>query len=142
MLTGDVQQGAAGDEDRQARAGGEQGDHDRSSREQMLEVVEDEEEILAAQVGAHAFERGAATSLPHPEGMSDGRRDPFRDSEWGEINEPGAVRERSFLPQIGEDPHRQACLADPARSGQRHQRNIRPEHQGAHGGDLRFPADQ
>ena len=120
LLAGHVQDGLAGDEQRQRRRRLDQVDEQRRRREQLLEVVEHQQRALAdrgADVGAQGLGDRTAFDARQPERLGQRRRD------VGGVGQRAEADERHAAGEIGvglrRDLQRQARLAAPARPGQR-----------------------
>ena len=99
MLAGEAQDVAAGDEHREARAGGQQGGDLGRGRHDVLEVVEDEQHVPLAQILGQAVAQGAAAHLAQTQRLGDGGDDETRLAEGVEGHEPDPVRELARPPR-------------------------------------------
>ncbi len=95
-FAGDPQEFAAGHQRPQAGSRPDQTSHDPGRRrEQLFEVVQDEEHRPLAQVGAQGLARRPVGCFPDVEGDRDGRLQEVRVAKRREVDEPDAVRESS-----------------------------------------------
>ena len=117
VLTGDPQALATGDHDPQTRRRAQElGDVGRGVRQQLLEVVEDEQRDERLEVRPERLRDRDARFLADAERGGDRARDEARVADRGEIDEPRPARE-----PIGDrrgQAQREARLARAARSGQ------------------------
>ncbi len=140
VLAGEAQDVAAGDEHREARAGGQQGSDLGRGRHDVLEVVEDEQHLPLAQIIGQAVAQGTAAHLAQTQRLGDGGDDETRLAEGVEGHEPDPVRER--IGHLGRDLDGQPGLANPAGAGEGQQADVGAEQQGGGRGSLALAADE
>jgi hypothetical protein len=139
-LAGEAEPDPAGRQDRQPRAGGEQVGDVRSGLDHLFDVVQDEQQALAAHGRPQPRGERFAAGRPDAEGRRHGRHDQVGGRDGGERDEPDAVREGCFDRRGGRD--REPGLAHPAGTGQRQQADGRIGEQPTEGFHLAFPADE
>ena len=116
-FAGDAQELAAGHQRPQARSRPNQSSHDPGRRrEQLFQVVEDEEHRPIAQVGAQRLACRPVGRFPDVEGDRDGRLQEVRIPERREVDEPDAMREQ--VASASGDGKGEPGLAAAARPGQ------------------------
>jgi hypothetical protein len=119
VLHRDVQGDPTGDEHGQIGAFlDERGDVDRR-RNDLLEIVEDEENVLAAQRGRQTLEGRSVRCFTETECIGDGPKNPRRIANRRQRYEVDAIRKPAD--QVRGDLERQARLADPRWPGHRDQ---------------------
>ncbi len=119
LLARDVQHGAAGDDRLDLGCRPQQVGDDRGGRDDLFEVVEDQQQTLVPEpVGQRLVDRSRG-ALRDAEGAGDPRRDEHGIADGLEGNEEDAVREVVRCP--GRQLERQPRLAGPARAGERQQ---------------------
>ncbi len=133
-LARDPQQGAAGDEDREARAGEEQVVQEGGGVEDLLEVVDDQEQARVAQRGFERLDRRAGSRFDHADGLSEGGRHRLGRHGCGDrrpgdlIVERRGARDRYVQGEPG--------FANPARADQGDEAGMVLRQQLRHGGDV------
>ena len=135
---GKVQDAPAGDEQREARAGGQQGGDLGRRRHDMLEVVEDQQQPPHAQMLAAGLAQGRAAAIPGDPSApaTAGRREQGRGGGEGRRRQtPSGVR-ASYLRR---DLEREPRLADATGAGQGHQADVSGEQGGGRGGSRSRP---
>ena len=128
LLPRDVERDPRGQEEPRLRRSSEPLLHQRRSMgDEVLEVVEHEEHSPAARDALRELPRGGVLARALVEPEAEGRRHDgghshraFRLGEIAEPHAPASVR-RVLAEQAVGEADRQACLADAARSHQRHQ---------------------
>ena len=116
LLARHMQDGAAGHDRLDVRRGAEQIGDDRSGRDDLLEIIEDEQKSFVAQpVGERLGDRSRAP-LGDADGRGDPRRDQHRVTDGLERDEEDAVGE--VVRSAGRQLQRQARLPGPARAGE------------------------
>ena len=108
---------AAGHEQLQPRAVGEELDERRAGDRDLLEVVEDDEELLGAELAAELIERRTLRGIGQPECGGDLGEHGVGVRRGDEVDEVDAVREPVDL--VGGGPDRKPCLAGPTGPGER-----------------------
>ena len=134
VLGADPQRGAARDHELRARRDGQQPGQVGRGVEQLLEVVEHEQQLAAAEHGGQAFALGRAELLRDLRGHARGV------VERGELDEVRAVGEVRRAPV--RELEREVRLADPARPGQREQPHVRVGEQLGGGREIVLAAEQ
>ena len=130
---------AAGGQHRRGRIGRQQsGDELGAGGDEVLAVVQDEQRRLVAELGRELVGGGDAGHLAGAEGGQRGATDGVRIGERRQLDPPHAAGLR--VDGLGGDGQGEAGLADPGRTGQRHQPLACQ--QAAHVGDLAGPPDQ
>lgn len=99
VLAAQVEHGAARDEHLEAGRGPEQIGHDGGGGEDLLEVVQQEQQALVAQVVDEGIADRAAADVLETHGLGDGRHDEGRVAKWGQLDEEDAVLE--VVDQLG-----------------------------------------
>lgn len=106
----------------------------------MLDVVQHQQHLFAAQIGQHALLHRQAAYLWQMERLGDRRGDEGGIGERVQRDEGDAVGEPRG--EIGRDLQGHAGLADAAWPRQRHQADIVAQQEGTRRGDLPRPADE
>ena len=140
VLARQPQHDAAGGEDRQARARGQQLDKPRRGAEQVLEVVQHQQQFPLAEERHARRSTRRPLAFPHPERLGDRRQD--------ECGVGQGARPTKTAPS-GKSPAAAAAAArasrvlptPPAPVRVRSRMSVAQEHV-AHGGDFALPADQ
>ena len=129
------QRGAAGHERRDPRRRGQQRGHLRTGVQNLLEIVEHEQELLAAQEGDELFPALLTRPFAQAQRLDDGRQHHLRGMHIGERDKNHTVG--NLVPGDGaRGGHRQAGLADAAGAGQREQPHGGVRKQGEDGGNI------
>ena len=138
-LPADPQQLAAGDDGRQRRRrADESGDDVRGGREQLLEVVEDEQQDPIAEVQAEDLADRRLGGFAEADRARDGRLDERGVADRSEVDEPRAMREPRG--ERRRDAEREAGLA--AATGTRERDDAALRERLAHGRDLGVSTDE
>ena len=122
-----LEHGAAGDQDLHLRRGTEEVSHDGRRAEHVLEVVQQEQHHLVAQIPLHAVEERVRPGFSDPQGGGNRRRDQRHIAEGRQVNHPDAVWEG--VEQRAGSMQREAGLAHAARTGERDQAHIAAPHE-------------
>jgi hypothetical protein len=138
LLAGDPQRDARGDETGDVRAAPQQVGHDGTGRHDLLEVVEDEQHPVLADVLGEHLDRGTTSTVHDTQRASDRRGDEGRVADRFERHEPDAVGES--IGRRGRELEREPCLARAARAGQRDEPGAAQQRQRL--GELPFPAHE
>src|SRR5205823_9134754 len=93
LFAAQVQRRPGGDEGFEARRGREQLGDQRRRRDDLLEVVQDQEERLVAQVRLERFDDRLLTGLAHAQRLGDRRGDERLVADWRQRHEVRAVLE-------------------------------------------------
>jgi hypothetical protein len=127
------------DQHRELRAGREEvGDHGRG-RQDLLEVVEQQQDRSRPQVLLDGVHDRAVIDVPHAEDLRDGRRHERRVRDRGQLDQEHPMLE--VVQEVGGDLEAQARLPRPARPRERHEPRAVLE-QPADLGQLAFPPQQ
>ena len=141
VLAANAQRRAAGGQDLKRRTGIEEGRGGRGhGRDEVLAVVEEEQELLAAEGGDEPVDEWPLAGLRHLEGAGNRGQHQGWIAQRGQIDEDDAVGERAR--HLVRDRQRQARLADAAGTGQGQQRHGFVDQQRAGGGHLTLPPDE
>jgi len=138
LLPGDPQRGAARGKHLEVRRGLQEGAHDRRRGQDLLEVVENQEQLLAAEVLLHPVQRPLLPADLDPEGVRDGRRDQLRVADRRERDPERAVPE--VAGGLGRELEGEAGLPGASRAGEGEQAG--PAEQGQPIGDLALAPDE
>ena len=121
VLAREVKRRAARDECLQIRCRGEKRANSRAGIEELLEVVEDEEEVLVAQVVLQRLGERLAGPFPHRKRLGDRRDEEMRIADRGEVDEEDSVLE--IRDQFRRHLERETGLAGATRSRERDKPN-------------------
>ncbi len=140
VLAGEAQPARLVDQDRQLGAGGQQLGHQRRGREDLLEVVEEQQRAGRRRNAARPSATDGRANLAHTERLRDGGGDEAgrRPGPAGRTRRPSAKSAAS----VGRRRQGQAGLADAAGAGQGQEADVAAAQQVADRGDLPLPADQ
>jgi hypothetical protein len=139
VLAGDPQQRPARHQQRDAWTTDHQVDQDRPGREDVLEVVQDQQQPARAENAYQCGGRGPAGGLGDAEHLGDPRRNPVVVADGRELHERDLVEPGV---EIRRDLHREPGLAHTAGSGERDQPDRRIQHERAEARCLPLPPDQ
>ena len=140
LLAGEAQHDAAGGEDRQARAGGQEGGEVGRGGNHLLQVIEHEQQAPAAEHKAQALGERPVTGFLYAQRLSDRRKDEGRVADRSETDEPNSIREG--LSDLDGHGLRQPRLPHATGAGQGDERHVGAEQQGTDGLDFVLAADQ
>ena len=140
VLTLESQRGAAGDEDTEVRARGQQTRDITSGRQEMLEVVEHEQRPRRDEATHHAVEQGAG-GIGDAERLCNRGDHEARLGHGSELDEEDPVGER-VKQAMTRCPQREPRLTRAADAGERHEPDVRPGHQLAEFVELIVAADE
>ena len=132
MLSRDPQQRPAGHQQRDVRAAGDHLDQDRPSREDVLEVVQDQQGVAVAE-RAQEVDR-----LLDAERLGDAGRDAVGVADGSEVDERDLVEARV---EFGRNPNREPGLAHTTGPGERDQAHGAVQDEGPDAGRFLFPSD-
>jgi hypothetical protein len=127
-------------QDLQASASPEQLAHERRGREHLFEIVEQQNELLVAQVVLEAIDQRSAALGAESERLGDRGRNQGRVVDRCQCDEADSVLEA--IAQLGGDLQAETGLAGAARAGQRQQADIRVEQQLLRHGDFPVAPDE
>jgi hypothetical protein len=140
LLPRDVQGLSAGHDHLQPGTGDQQAGDERRGRDQVLEVVQQEQQLAVLELLSQALLQRLPAGLPDPECPGDGRPDQERVTDWGQRDEERAVAE--LVHQRVGGLEGEAGLARTPRAGERQQpRRLLPE-QPSDLDQLPLPPDQ
>jgi hypothetical protein len=140
VLAGEVQDGAARDEERQPRRPREQLDEHRRPAAQVLDVVEDEQQLASAELGRELVERLLVDHVAEPEGLHDRRDDQVGIPKRRQLDQRHAVGEGRRDAPCG--LQREPGLAAAAGAGEDEEACVTPEQRRAQLVELTVPTDQ
>ena len=140
VLAGDAEGRPARHQDRERGAGAEEIGDQGGRRQQVLEVVEDEQETLRTEVGDQPLAERPLAGIRQVERLGDRRGDQAGVAERGQPDEPDPVREAAA--QVAGHLEREAGLPHAAGSGERDEANVRPAQQIGDGRDVGGAADE
>ncbi len=137
VLPRDTKGHAAGHQHLDLWAGREQIGHGRGGRNHVLEVVQDQQDAPRLQNARQALQERPVTRLGDLERPGDGRQDQGRVGGRGKRDEAHPVGEG--VGDVRRDLEGEAGLADPARTSQSQEADVRPTEQAADLLDLLLP---
>ena len=140
VLAGEVQLATARGQDFQVRTGEEELGDEGSRREEMLEIVEDQEKRVASEPGDKIGEERPATSPMDVEAIGNRCRNERRVEHRGQRDERDPLRHRGAGPR--RHGQGQPRFADPAWTGEGDQPHVVAREQTVDDRNLALPADQ
>jgi hypothetical protein len=140
MLALQVERHPAGDQHRELRTIRQQIRHIARRRDDLLEVVQQQQRLPWPQNIAQHLPNGTTPRILQPEGLRDGWDDQRRIGQAREADEPDAIGE--LLHQFRRNLQAQPCLARAADSGECHQPHPVAPQQIDHAPHGLFPPDE